>query len=112
MTGRPTTAFELIRYRPEESRTHIQCRFEGDALWRSQELIADLLPKDTRTINERLKHIFEEDEVAPEATIRKFRIVRTAGNRSVSREAEHYNPTALLAVGYRVCSHRGTQLAQ
>ncbi|MGE0761092.1 MAG: RhuM family protein [Pirellulaceae bacterium] len=45
----------------------------------------------------------------PKATIRSFRIVQTEGRRGVSRVVEHYNLDAILAVGYCVRSHRGTQ---
>ncbi len=65
-----------------------------------------------RTINEHLLNIFEEGEMLREATIRKFRIVRSEGTRQVSREVEHYSLPAILAVGYRVRSHRGTQFRQ
>ena len=65
-----------------------------------------------RTINEHLVNIFEEGELGREATIRKFRIVRLEGAREVAREVEHYSLPAILAVGYRVRSQRGTQFRQ
>ncbi|WP_434110723.1 virulence RhuM family protein [Methylocaldum sp. GT1TLB] len=71
--------------------------------------MAELFQKDVRTINEHLQNIYEEQELDPEATIRKFRIVRQEGNRKVSRNIDHYNLDAILAVGYRVRSVRGTQ---
>jgi type I restriction enzyme, R subunit len=64
------------------------------------------------TVNEHLKGIYAEGELAGRATIRKFRIVRTEGKREVAREIEHYNPDAILAVGFRVRSHRGKQYRQ
>jgi len=48
----------------------------------------------------------------PDATIRRYRIVRTEGNREVFRDVEHYNLNTVLAVGFRVRSHRGTQFRQ
>lgn len=54
-------------------------------------------------------NIYEEAELAPEATIREIGIVRSEGNRSVSRDVKHYRLEAVLAVGFRVRSHRGTQ---
>lgn len=104
--------FELILYQTEDGRTRIQCRFENDSLWLSQAQIADLFQKDVRTINEHLVNIFDEGEVAREATIRKFRIVRTEGGRQVAREIEHYSLESILAVGYRVRSRRGVQFRQ
>src|ERR1019366_7802375 len=81
-------------------------------VWLSQALIAELFQKDVRTINEHLLNIFEDGELRREATIRKFRIVRQEGGRQVAREVEHYNLDAIIAVGFRVRSHRGTQFRQ
>jgi hypothetical protein len=100
---------ELILYQTEDGRTRIECRLESETLWLTQALMAELFQKDVRTINEHLVNLFEEGELDREATIRRFRMVRTEGNRSVSREIEHYNLEAILAVGFRVRSHRGTQ---
>jgi hypothetical protein len=100
---------ELILYQTEDGRTRIECRFEGDTIWLTQALMAELFQKDVRTINEHLVNIYDEGELLREATIRRHRIVRTEGNRSVSRELEHYNLEVILAVGFRVRSHRGTQ---
>jgi hypothetical protein len=74
--------------------------------------IGDLLRKDVRTVNEYLVNIFEEGELRREATIRKFRIVRQEGSRELARDAEHYRLEAILAVGSRIRSKRGTQSRQ
>jgi hypothetical protein len=102
----------IILYQTEDGRTRIQCRFDLDTIWLTQALLAELFQKDVRTINEHLVNIFEEGELSREATIRKFRIVRLEGAREVAREVEHYSLPAILAVGYRVRSHRGTQFRQ
>ena len=65
-------------------------------------MIAELFQVTVPTVNEHLKGIFEDDELESEATIRKFRIVRIEGKREVSRDIEHYNLAAILAVGYRM----------
>ncbi|EIP99299.1 virulence protein [Opitutaceae bacterium TAV1] len=103
---------EIILYQTEDGRTRIQCRLENETIWLTQALIAELFQKDVRTINEHLVNIFDEGELRREATIRKFRIVRLEGTREVAREIEHYNLEAILAVGFRVRSHRGTQFRQ
>ncbi len=103
---------EFILYQTEDGRTRIQCRFDNDTLWLTQAMIAELFQKDVRTINEHLSNIYAEGELSRGATIRKFRIVRQEGSRQVSREVEHHNLSAILAVGYRVRSHRGTQFRQ
>src|SRR5258708_7297326 len=102
----------IILYQTEDGRTRVQCRLEQETIWLTQALLAELFQKDVRTINEHLVNIFEEGELSREATIRKFRIVRSEGARQVTREVEHYSLPAILAVGYRVRSHRGTQFRQ
>lgn len=103
---------EIILYQTEDGRTRIECRFEDETIWLTQLQVADLFQKDVRTINEHLVNIYDEGELPRASTIRKFRIVRTEGNRDVMREIDHYNLPAILAVGYRVRSHRGTQFRQ
>jgi hypothetical protein len=105
----PAGQGEILLYQTEDGRTRVECRFQDETIWLSQALIAELYQKDVRTINEHLKGIYGDGELAPEATIRKFRIVRREGNREVARQIEHYNLDAILAVGYRVRSQRGTQ---
>jgi hypothetical protein len=107
-----TPQSSIILYQTEDGRTRIQCRFENETIWLTQALLADLFQKDVRTINEHLVNIFEEGELSRVATIRKFRMVRFEGSRQVTREVEHYSLPAILAVGYRVRSHRGTQFRQ
>jgi hypothetical protein len=102
-------AGEILVYQTEDGRTRVECRFEHETLWLSQALLGELFQKDVRTINEHLKNIYKDGELDPEGTIRKFRIVRKEGAREVEREIEHYNLDAVLAVGYRVRSPRGTQ---
>lgn len=100
---------EIILYSTEDGRARVECRFAGETVWLTQSLMAELYQKDVRTINEHLQNLFEEGELDPEATIRKFRIVRREGTREVTRLIDHYNLEAILAVGYRVRSPRGVQ---
>jgi hypothetical protein len=100
---------EIILYPTEDGRTRVECRFAGDTVWLTQALMAELYGKDVRTINEHLQNLFEEGELDPAATIRKFRIVRREGERDVARLIDHYSLDCILAVGYRVRSARGAQ---
>ena len=103
---------EFVLFTSTDGKTRVECRFESDTLWLSQASMAELYGKDVRTINEHLINIFNEGELGQNSTIRKFRIVRLEGSRQVSRDIEHYNLEAILAVGYRVRSQRGTQFRQ
>ena len=103
---------EFVLFTSADGQTRVECRFESETLWLSQAVMADLYDKDVRTINEHLINIYNEGELVQKATIRKFRIVRLEGTRQVSREIDYYNLDAILAVGYRVRSQRGTQFRQ
>ncbi len=103
---------EILLYQAEDGRTRIECRFEDDTLWLTQAQIAQLFQVTVPTVNEHLKGIYADGELRHEPTIRKFRIVRSEGSRQVTREIEHYNLETILAVGFRVRSHRGTQFRQ
>ncbi|MBE3468421.1 virulence RhuM family protein [Enterobacter cloacae complex sp. P15RS] len=105
-------AGEFVMFASGDGRVRVECRFESDTIWLSQAAMADLYGKDVRTINEHLINIFSDGEIDQHSTIRKFRIVRQEGKRQVSREIEHYNLEAILAVGYRVRSSRGIQFRQ
>jgi hypothetical protein len=100
---------EFLLYETEDGRARVECRFVGDSLWLTQVLMAELFQVKVPTINEHLKTLYAEGELQPETTIRKFLIVRQEGDRRVSRNLDHYNLDAILAVGYRVRSGRGTQ---
>lgn len=100
---------EFRLYQTEDGSTRIECRFAGESLWLTQALMAELFQVTVPTINEHLKNLVEEREIDPNRTIRKFRIVRQEGDRQVARQIDHYSLDVILAVGYRVRSHRGTQ---
>ena len=70
--------------------------------------MAELFETTVANINIHLKAIYEENELDAGATIKSYLIVRTEGTREVSRTIQHYALSAILAVGYRVRSHRGT----
>ena len=111
-TMEPTPVSDLILYQTEDGKTRIQCRFEDESIWLPQAQIAELYQKDVKTINEHLLNIYEDKELDEDSTIRKFRIVRLEGKREVIREISHYSLQAILAVGFRVRSKRGTQFRQ
>ena len=100
---------ELILYQTEDNRTRIEVRLENETVWLTQKLMAELFQKDVRTVNEHIQNIFEEGELAPDSVIRKFRITAADGK---TYDTQHYNLDVIIAVGYRVKSHRGTQFRQ
>ena len=120
MTDKPGQKNTLIRnstaefliFTGQSGEQSIETRYKDETIWLSQKLMSALFNVDVRTVNEHLKNIYEQGEVSPDATIRKFRIVQTEGKREVSRNVDFYNLDAIISVGYRVNSVRATQFRQ
>lgn len=105
MTDTPPPG-ELLLYETEDGRTRVECRFVADTLWLSQAGMAELFQTSKQNIAKHLKAIFAEGELAPESVVNHW--LTTAADGKNYRVA-HYNLDAILAVGYRVRSARGTQ---
>ena len=102
----------LVLYQTEDGQTRIECRFEEGTIWLTQAQMADLFQTTPQNITLHLKAIFAEGELPEEATCKDYLQVRQEGKRSVSRKLRHYRLEAILAVGYRVRSPRGTLFRQ
>lgn len=102
-------AGEILLYQTEDGRTRVECRFAEESLWLTQALMAELCQTTPQNITLHLKTLYQEGEIAEEATCKDYLQVRVEGNRQVRRKVKHYNLDAILAVGYRVRSPRGTQ---
>ena len=112
MSDGPLPQSEMILYQTEDGRTRIQCRFEHETLWLTQAQIAELFQTTPQNVTLHLKALFAEGELAEAATCKDYLQVRREGAREVARSLRHYRLEAILAVGYRVRSHRGTQFRQ
>ncbi len=100
---------EIIIYQNSEGNIKIDVRMEEETVWLTQAQLCELFQKSKATISEHIKNVFEEGELNPQATVRKFRTVQIEGNRKVERELDFYNLDVIISVGYRVKSQQGTQ---
>jgi hypothetical protein len=105
----PPSASQLLIYQSEDGRIRLDVRFEGETVWLTQQLMAELFDTTQQNISLHLQHIFEEGELSYEATHKDFLSVRQEGARKVSRRLEYYNLDAIISVGYRVKSRVATQ---
>jgi hypothetical protein len=78
----------------------------------TQKAIAELYQTSSQNITLHIKNIYEEGELGEEATCKYYLQVQNEGSREVKRKSKHYNLEMILAIGYRVRSHRGTQFRQ
>jgi hypothetical protein len=112
VSGEAKLESSIILYQTEDGRTRIQCRFDAETLWLTQAQIAELFQTTPQNVTLHLKAIFAEGELSEAATCKDYLQVRPEGGREVARKLRHYRLEAILAVGYRVRSHRGTQFRQ
>jgi hypothetical protein len=104
----------LIRSSSAEYLTFIAATGEGgvdaiyadSTIWLSQKMMGILYNVNVRTINEHLQKIFKDNELQDDSVIRKFRITATDGK---NYNTQHYNLSAIIAVGYKVNSERAVQ---
>ncbi len=95
---------QFLIYQSEDGRTKLDVRLEDQTVWLNQVQLKELFGKAKGTISEHIKHIFEDEELTQEATVRLFRTVQKEGGRDVVREVEFYNLDMVLALGFRVRS--------
>lgn len=109
MTAQPPKEGEIIFYRTANGAMRVEVLHESETFWLDQRRMAELFGVDVRTVSEHLHNVYASGELSEAATLRKFRMVRTEGNREVRREIEFYNLDAIISVGYRVNSAQATQ---
>jgi len=97
---------EFLLYQTSDGQTRVQCLFQDETIWLTQQQLADLFGVDKSGVSRHLRNIFEADELAPESVVAKIATTATDGK---TYQIEHYNLDAIISVGYRVNSVRGTQ---
>lgn len=98
---------EIILYQPDAS-VSLEVRLEDETVWLNRNQIATLFDRDVKTIGKHINNALQE-ELAGLPTVAKFAIVQKEGDRTVTRNVEHYNLDVIISVGYRVKSKRGIQ---
>lgn len=101
-----------LQFYPSAEGQGIRVLLLGESVWLTQRQIAELYGVSVPTVSEHLSNALQEGEIEPERTVRKFRMVQSEGGRDVRRQLDHYSLDAILAVGYRVRSTRGTEFRQ
>jgi prophage maintenance system killer protein len=100
---------EIVFYQSGAGENQIEVKLEDGTIWLNINQIAALFERDKSVISRHLANVYREGELDRESTVAKNATVQMEGDREVSREVEFYNLDAILSVGYRVNSLRGTQ---
>jgi hypothetical protein len=98
----------FVIFKIDNSKVNIDVLFENETLWLTQKKMAELFETTPQNITLHLKNIYNEQEQDENATCKEFLQVQKEGLREVKRKSKYYNLKAIIAVGYRVNSHRAT----
>jgi prophage maintenance system killer protein len=100
---------EILVYQAEDGETKVEVSLRDETVWLTLNQLADLFDRDKSVISRHLRNIFKSGELDKESTVAKNATVQMEGKRRVERTVEFYNLDAIISVGYRVNSKRGTQ---
>ena len=117
MSGKKTTdkdqtlpvRSQFMLYQTEDGQTRIEVRLQDETVWMTQAAMAELYQTTPQNITTHLKAIYKEGELSESATCKEYLQVQQEGSRKVFRTRKFYDLPVIIAVGYRVRSHRGTQ---
>ena len=108
-THAETGSGEIVVYVAPDGSVQVDVRLDKETVWLSLNQIATLFGRDKSVISRHLRNVFSTGELQREGTVAKNATVQTEGDREVVRHIEFFNLDAILSVGYRVNSKRGTQ---
>ena len=100
---------QIIIYNTEDGETKIEVQMKGETVWLSQKQMAELFDCSVENIIFHLKNVFESTELIEKATTKDYLVVQKEGKREVKRLVKIYNLDAIISIGYRINSLRGTQ---
>jgi hypothetical protein len=103
---------EILLYEAKDGAVRVDVRLEQETVWLTQRQMAELFDTSTDNVGLHLKNIYADEELEEEATAEDFSVVQIEGQRRVQRRLKHYNLDAIISVGYRVNSKRGTRFRQ
>ncbi len=103
---------QITMYQTIDGKINIEVLYSNENIWLPQKRMAELFGCSTDNISLHLKNIYKEKEIVKSATTEVFSVVQTEGKRDVARNVTCYSLEAIIAVGYRVNSERGTQFRQ
>ena len=100
---------QIIIYNTEDGETKVEVRMKDETVWLSLKQMAELFDCSADNISLHLKNVYIEGELGENRTSEESSVVQIEGGRSIKRPMVLYNLDAIISVGYRINSLRGTQ---
>lgn len=92
-----------------DTKSSYEMRYEDENIWLTQKMMSALYDVSVAAISQHIKRIYDDGELTPEATIKKYLTVQTEGDRQVSRKLDHYNLQMIIAAAFKVNNQRAVQ---
>jgi prophage maintenance system killer protein len=105
----PPPGGEVVFYRSPDGSVQLDVKLDKETVWLSLNQIAELFGRDKSVISRHLGNVYGARELGREATVARIATAQDEGGRRVVRDIEYFSLDAILSVGYRVNSRRGTQ---
>jgi hypothetical protein len=99
----------VMIYQDENGITKVSVLFSDEDIWVTQQQLAEIYDTTQQNISQHIDSIYKDGELMPEATNKKFLLVRKEGTRQVKRNIDHYNLDLIIAIEYRVQSQVATR---
>ena len=100
---------ELILYQTEDGLTRVQLRVVDGSVWLSQLEIAELFATTKQNVSLHVANVLKEGELTADSVVKESLTTAADGKKY---RTKLYRLEMILAVGYRVKGHRGTQFRQ
>ena len=97
---------EIIIYKPKGGAVEVAVKIEKETVWLSQKQMAELFDCSVDNVGLHLKNIFKEAELIENSVVEESSVTASDGKNYL---VKHYNLDAIISVGYRINSLRGTQ---
>jgi len=104
MSNEPQSQFLL--YQTSDGQTRLEVRLENETVWLSQSQMAELFQTSIPNVSMHIRNVFAESELQPGSVVKEFLTTAADGK---NYQTKFYNLDAIISVGYRVKSNRGTQ---
>lgn len=101
-----SSAAEYLTFVAASGKGGVEAVYADENIWLTQKMMATLYAVDVRTVNYHLKKVFSDSELEENSVIRNFRITAVDGKHY---NTNHYNLSAIIAVGYKINSERAVQ---
>jgi hypothetical protein len=75
---------EILIYKTEDGNTKLDVRLENETVWLSQKMMSELFQTTKQNISLHIQSIYEERELLPESTVKKYLTVQIEGTRNIN----------------------------